>query len=135
MRNCFVLIFVISTLTITINCSSISHRTKRNSQGIIDKVKTGLIDFGVGTKNLITKGYEETKNIFSSDRKVGDYILNDINVRSNFNHTDIQEATDQQIESVTIRTKREQKWEKEENEKIDELPDDHEGEEQNKSEG
>jgi len=135
MRNYFVLIFLISTLAITINCSSISHRTKRNPQGFLDKVKTGLVDFGSGTKNFFVKGFEETKNIFSSDRKVGDYVLNDINVRSNFNYTsDSQEAEGQQIESATIRTKREIEREEEE-ENIDELPDDHEGDEQNKSEG
>ena len=127
MRNYFVLIFVISTLIITINCSSINHRIKRNPQGFLDKVKTGLIDFGVGAKNVFSKGIEETKNIFSSERKVGDFVLNDINVRSNFNSTDDSEETEgQQIESSTIRTKRELKGDKDEDEKIDELPVDHE---------
>lgn len=131
MRNYFVLFFLISTLVITINCSSISHRTKRNPQGFLDKVKTGLVDFGSGTKNFFVKGYEETKNLFSSERKVGDYVLNDINVRSNFNYTsDSQEAEGQQIESASIRAKRDL-----EEDDIDELPDDHEGDEQNKSEG
>ncbi|XP_070502107.1 uncharacterized protein [Chironomus tepperi] len=135
MKNYFVLIFVISSLIITIDCSSISHRTKRSPDGFMDKLKTGLIDLGVGTKNVFVKGYEETKNLFSSDRKVGDYVLNDINVRSNFNSIrDSQESEGQKIESSTIRTKREVKGEKEDEEKIDELPDDHESEEQSKSE-
>jgi hypothetical protein len=94
-----------------------------------------LVDFGAGTASFFVKGYEETKNLFAADRKVGDYVLNDINVRSNFNYTDVsQEEEGQQIDSSTIRTKREIKQE-EEVENIDELPDDHEGEEQNKSEG
>lgn len=136
MRNNFVLILVISSLIATINCSLIRQRTKRNPDGFLDTIKTGLIEFGVNTKNVFDKGYEETKNLFSSERKVGDYRINEFNVRTGFGSiVSSQETEGQQIETATNRTKRELKEEEKDEEKIDELPDDHNEEEQNKSEG
>lgn len=129
------LIFAISSLIVTIDSSSIRQRTKRNTDRFMDTIKTGLIDLGVGTKNVFVKGYEETKNLFSSDRKVGDYQLDKFNVRTGFNYTaDSQETKNLQIESETNLTKREQKGEEKDEEKIDELPDGYERDEQNKSE-
>lgn len=45
------------------------------------KVKDGVRSFGSTVSNVATKGYEELKNLFSSDRKVGDYQLQTIDVR------------------------------------------------------
>lgn len=45
------------------------------------KLKDGAKAIGSKVSSVAAKGYEEIKNLFSSDRKVGDYNLNKIDVR------------------------------------------------------
>jgi hypothetical protein len=76
------LVFVI----ISVNCHFITHdtesRAKRSpEEGFFSKAKSGISQFGSSVKNTAVKGYEEVKNLFSKDRKVGDYVLNNIDVR------------------------------------------------------
>jgi hypothetical protein len=76
------LLFVI----ISVNCHIIAHdsvtRAKRSAEeGFFSKAKSGIIGFGSDIKRVTVKGYEEVKNLFSSDRKVGDYVADKIDVR------------------------------------------------------
>lgn len=47
----------------------------------LQKVREGVKSFGSKVSNVATKGYQELKNLFSTERKVGDYTLNNIDVR------------------------------------------------------
>lgn len=96
MQKYFIILLIVSISTA--NCHILlqdaSQRSKRSPQeeGFFSRAKTGLINFGKDVtkvavkgyeevKNVAVKGYEETKNLFSSDRKVGDYVINSIDVR------------------------------------------------------
>jgi hypothetical protein len=59
-------------------------RVKRSNEteGVFKKVKDGVKSFGASVSNVAVKGYEEVKNLFSSKRKVGDYQINNIDVRT-----------------------------------------------------
>ncbi|KAL7029148.1 hypothetical protein ACKWTF_006122 [Chironomus riparius] len=69
---------------------------------VFSKVKSGITDFGSKTKKFFVKGYEETKNLFSSERKVGDYTLGDIDVRFDGDDEEADNST-----TVATRRKRE----------------------------
>lgn len=59
-------------------------RVKRSNETegfTLQKISDGVKSFGSRLSNVATKGYEEMKNLFSSKRKVGDYTLNNIDVR------------------------------------------------------
>lgn len=56
-------------------------RSNETEEGFTHKVKSGLKSFGSKVSNVASKGYNEVLNYFSSDRKVGDYQLNNIDVR------------------------------------------------------
>lgn len=59
-------------------------RVKRSNvteEGFMQKVKGGLKAAGSKVSNVASKGYGELKNLFSKDRKVGDYQLNNMDVR------------------------------------------------------
>lgn len=82
-------------------------RVKRSNDtevSTFSKFKSGLKSFGNKITGTASKGYEEVKNLFSRDRKVGDYTLNQIDVR-------VQEEED--YEEVAVKkpkkTKRETK--------------------------
>ena len=47
----------------------------------LQRFRDGAKSFGSKVANVATKGYEEIKNLFSTERKVGDYTLNNIDVR------------------------------------------------------
>lgn len=47
----------------------------------LQRVKDGFKFIGSKVSNVASKGYEELKNLFSTERKVGDYTLNNIDVR------------------------------------------------------
>lgn len=86
MKKSLILIFVILNIVVAINCYSIEEKElnrerRSDNEDFFSKLKTGISNFGSSAKKLFVKGYEETKNLFSSERKVGDYILGDINVR------------------------------------------------------
>lgn len=46
-----------------------------------EKIKSNLKSTGKKVSNFFVNGYEETKNLFSKNRKVGDYTLDTIQVR------------------------------------------------------
>lgn len=84
-----VLFFVLCLLVLQIN-SSCGHieenfqRIKRSNETEVSafkKVKDGFKAFGSKVSNVATQGYEEMKNLFSKDKKVGDYTLGNIDVR------------------------------------------------------
>jgi len=86
MKKNLILIFVILNIIVGINCYSIEgkelNRERRSdNEDFFSKVKTRISNFGSSAKKLFVKGYEETKNLFSSERKVGDYTLGNIDVR------------------------------------------------------
>ena len=86
MKKSLILIFVILNIIAAISCYSIegkelNRKRRSDDEGFFSKVKSGLSNFGSKSKKFFVKGYEETKNLFSSERKVGDYILGDIDVR------------------------------------------------------
>lgn len=59
-------------------------RVKRSNETEVStfrKISDGFKSFGSKITGTATKGYEEVKNFFSRDRKVGDYTLNNIDVR------------------------------------------------------
>lgn len=57
-------------------------RLKRSPQeSFFGKVKTGFTNAVTEVKKFTNKGVEEVKNLFSSDRKVGDYRIDQIDVR------------------------------------------------------
>lgn len=59
-------------------------RVKRSNETegcTLKKVKESVKTFGSKVSGVATKGYEEFKNLFSKDRKVGDYTLSNIDVR------------------------------------------------------
>lgn len=64
------------------------------------KVKDGVRSFGSKVSGVAVKGYEELKNLFSSDRKVGDYQLQNIDVR-------VRDEDDYEEVGVRRRTRRE----------------------------
>lgn len=79
------IIFVVVLCAITADAFSHrrSERVKRSpdDDGVISKIKSGVGSFVGGVKNFGVKGYEEVKNLFSKNRRVGDYRLNQIDVR------------------------------------------------------
>jgi hypothetical protein len=106
MKNSLIIIFVILNIIAAINCYSIEgkelNREKRSDdEGFFSKIKTGVTNFGSKTKKFFVKGYEETKNLFSSDRKVGDYTLGEIDVRF-----DGEDDEDDNSTTIAPRTKR-----------------------------
>lgn len=80
-------VFCLVVLQINSSCGHIEanlHRTKRSNETEVSafrKVKDGFKAFGSKVSNVATQGYEEIKNLFSKDRKVGDYQLGNIDVR------------------------------------------------------
>lgn len=57
-------------------------RLKRSPQeSFFGKVKTGFTSAVSEVKRFTSKGVEEVKNLFVSDRKVGDYRIDQIDVR------------------------------------------------------
>lgn len=96
----FLLIFLVALSAIAvINCHSIDkkvlNRVKRaDEEGFFGKVKTGLTTFGSKTKKFFVNGYEETKNLFSSDRKVGDYTADTIDIRFDDDDDDASSSTE-----------------------------------------
>lgn len=84
------LVFVISLVTLNISlvcCFSgnAQHfRVKRSNETegfSFKKVKDGFKVFGSKVSDVTSKGYEEFKNLFAKDRKVGDYTINKLDVR------------------------------------------------------
>lgn len=74
------LILLLIFCVIFVNCDVI--RLKRSPQdSFLTRAKSKIANFGSDVKNFAVKGYEETKNLFSKDRKVGDYTLDKIDVR------------------------------------------------------
>lgn len=67
-----------------------------------EKVKSGVKSVGNKVSNFFVTGYEETKNLFSSKRKVGDYTINKLDVR-----IDQDEISNSEVNEK--RTKREEK--------------------------
>lgn len=63
------------------------------------RVKDGVRSFGSKVSSVATKGYEELKNLFSSDRQVGDYQLDKIDVR-------VRDEDDYEEVGVKRKTKR-----------------------------
>lgn len=55
-----------------------SNDTEGNT---LQKIKDGAKTIGSKVSSYATKGYEELKNLFSPERKVGDYTRNNIDVR------------------------------------------------------
>lgn len=69
-----------------------STRTKRSDEdSIFNKFKSGVANFASDVKKLTNKGVEEVKNLFSRDRNVGDYRIDQIDVR--FGDDDLQNAS------------------------------------------
>lgn len=73
-------------------------RIKRSPQdSIFTKLKTGINNFATDVKKFTSKGVEEVKNLFSSDRNVGDYRIDQIDVR--FGEDEDENGTFSVIES------------------------------------
>jgi BMFP domain-containing protein YqiC len=70
-----------------VNCFSVNGeltRVKRSNETegcTLKKVKESVKSFGSKVSGVATKGFEEFKNLFSKERKVGDYTLNNLDVR------------------------------------------------------
>ncbi|CAG9802661.1 unnamed protein product [Chironomus riparius] len=101
------ILYVALNIIVAIKCYSIDepalNRAKRSDDdGFFSKVKSGITDFGSKTKKFFVKGYEETKNLFSSERNVGDYTLGDIDVRFDGDDEEADNST-----TVATRKKRE----------------------------
>ncbi|KAG5684714.1 hypothetical protein PVAND_013928 [Polypedilum vanderplanki] len=98
------IIIILFFVIISVNCHFINHdtitRAKRSpEEGFFAKAKSGLSQFGSDVKKVAVKGYEEVKNLFSKDRKVGDYTLDKIDVRfGDDGEEELQETT----ENITI---------------------------------
>jgi hypothetical protein len=83
------LLFVVScAVLLHLVCSSVtvegSDRVRRGAddEGFsLKKVKDGVKSFGNKVSGVAVQGYEELKNLFSSKRKVGDYRINQLDVR------------------------------------------------------
>lgn len=104
MQKPFVFVLIILTAIVTIKSHSLKldevQRTKRSidDEGFFKKIKSGWSTFMEKTEKLAVESYEEVKNLFSKDRKVGDYVLNDINVRFS---TDDDEEEDSSSSTTT----------------------------------
>lgn len=87
MQKYFILIFIILTSIILVHSNSLNFdqdKRTRREDGFFSKVKSGFKTTAQKTGQFFEKGYEELKNLFSSERKVGDYIAQDIDVRFAF---------------------------------------------------
>lgn len=104
LKIAFILIFCI----ISANASNL-HRSERvrrsNDESLVDKVRTGFKNFATGVKSYTSKGIEEVKNLFSRDRNVGDYRLNQIDVR--FGDDESTTTTVEEKTEIIVREKRE----------------------------
>jgi hypothetical protein len=80
--SCFLVLLISSQ---TFGFSVDEHlRIKRSNETegfSLNKLKEGAKSFGSKVSNAASKGFGEIKNLFSRDRKVGDYTLNNIDVR------------------------------------------------------
>lgn len=96
--------FVICVILLHLNsvlCLSADNdlRIKRSNPGTNEtegltfkKVKDGVKHFGSKVSHVATKGYEEFKNLFSRERKVGDYQINNLDVRVQQEEDDYEEV-------------------------------------------
>lgn len=67
-------------------------RSKRDFGDIMGSVKSGLKSVGSAISDFAVEGYEETKNLFSSDRKFGDYRAKQFDVRFGEDSSEINSA-------------------------------------------
>lgn len=91
------LIISIVLIFCIVNASSLTlKRTERikrsNEDNFFNKVKSGVKNFAYGVKDITIKSVEEVKNLFSKDRNVGDYRLNQIDVRFGEDETETSET-------------------------------------------
>lgn len=84
----FVLVICLVLLSFScVNCFKVDSellRVKRSNETegfSLRKVKESVKTFGSKVSGAASKGFEEFKNLFSKERKVGDYTLNNIDVR------------------------------------------------------
>lgn len=77
-------------------------RSKRDFGDIMGSVKSGLKSVGSAISDFAVEGYEETKNLFSSDRKFGDYRANQFNVRFGEDSSEINSAHEQTTDNVKV---------------------------------
>lgn len=88
-------------------------RSKRDFGDIMGSVKSGLKSVGSAISDFAVEGYEETKNLFSSDRKFGDYRAKQFDVRFGEDSSEINSVHEQTTDNdkVTstehLKTKRE----------------------------
>lgn len=115
-----IIFFVICVLLLHLNfvsCFSPDNviRVKRSNEteGLtLKKVKDSVKSFGSKVSGVASKGYEEFKNLFSRERKVGDYQLNNIDVRAQREEDDYEEV------AVKKRPKRDDKSQKSDEKRI-----------------
>lgn len=73
--------------------NDVGVRTSNDTDGLtFKKVKDGVKSLGSKVSNVASKGYEEFKNLFSRERKVGDYQLSNIDVRAQREEDDYEEV-------------------------------------------
>lgn len=78
------LVFLLHLCAISAHSVDDTLRIKRSNETEVStfkKISNGFKSFGNKITSTATKGYEEVKNLFSRDRKVGDYTLDTIDVR------------------------------------------------------
>lgn len=97
---------VVFNVSLVLSFSSDNLRVKRSNETegyTLEKfkqsVKDGAKTLGTKVSNVASKGYNELKNLFSSDRKVGDYRINQLDVR-------VAEEEDYEEVGTKQRTKR-----------------------------
>lgn len=79
-----------------------STRVRRGTadESTYTKVKEGVKNFGNKVSGVAVQGYEEFKNLFSSKRKVGDYRINQLDVRFGEDETETTTVEDETTTEV-----------------------------------
>lgn len=110
---------MISVHACAVTCFSDNNefkRLKRSELSIFQKVKSGLSTAGNSVSDFFATGYEEVKNVFSSDRQLGDYTVNKLDVRfgededEDINKNELIENHDKihlETDTENVRSKRE----------------------------
>jgi hypothetical protein len=88
-------IFIFCTINAhTFNIDNGSRVKRSPQEGFFGKVKTGFTNVVTEVKKYTNKGVEEVKNLFASDRKVGDYRIDQLDVRFGGDEDDNSTSTE-----------------------------------------
>lgn len=96
MKLFLAILFASLCLASTFSVDTKLKRSKRSD--FFEKVKTGLKTAGNTVAGYAQTGYEEVKNVFSKDRKFGDYRVNQFDVR--FGEDELNTTTTESSDNV-----------------------------------